>query len=83
MNGRHNRRLQRRVQEAHLRLLALPGDVDWQTQRERSLFQGTWIGGLITRCCSPVLLGWARPISCEKYKLSAVYRAISTDTYYI
>ena len=46
---RYNRRLQRRVQEAHLRLLALPEDVDWQTPRGlnasqvRSLFQGAWI----------------------------------------
>lgn len=47
--ARTNRRLQRRVQEAHLRLLALPEDVDWQTPRGldarqlRTLFHGGWI----------------------------------------
>ncbi len=46
---RSNRRLHRRVQEAHLRLLALPEDLDWRAPRGldapqvRSLLKGAWI----------------------------------------
>lgn len=46
---RFNRRLQRRLREAHLRLAATPEDVNWQAPRQlpaatlRALFPGRWV----------------------------------------